>query len=140
MNHAVDNLLKAQKFALNSRPKVGGFPYLAEVMRQAGVTENTWTLPTCQSLYLTKLGPVVTPGMPLISSIEAVPPFNQEDLVKAIRVDQAGESTFPEFLQAAWMAGVIRYTVQFEQRVVTYYGAHGETYVESYPAVAVTIP
>jgi uncharacterized protein YbcV (DUF1398 family) len=27
------------------RPKVGGFPYLAETLRRAGVTRNLWYLP-----------------------------------------------------------------------------------------------
>ncbi len=40
------------------RPKVGGFPYLAEALWRAGVTRNVWSLPSCQSLFLTTKGPV----------------------------------------------------------------------------------
>ncbi len=32
-----EKLADAQKYAFSIRPKVGGFPYLAEVLRQAGV-------------------------------------------------------------------------------------------------------
>ena len=53
MSKAVENLLKAQQFAMSIRPKVGGFPYLAEALRKAGVTRNIWNLPSCQSIYLT---------------------------------------------------------------------------------------
>ena len=34
MSKAVENLLKAQQFAMSIRPKVGGFPYLAEALRR----------------------------------------------------------------------------------------------------------
>jgi Zinc-binding dehydrogenase len=59
MSKAVENLQAAQKRAMAGRPKVGGFPYLAETLRRAGVTRNLWSLPFCQSLYLTSDGPVV---------------------------------------------------------------------------------
>ena len=36
MSKAVENLLKVQQFAMSIRPKVGGFPYLAEALRKAG--------------------------------------------------------------------------------------------------------
>jgi uncharacterized protein YbcV (DUF1398 family) len=42
---AIDNLNQAMKQAAAIRPKVGGFPYLAETLRQAGVTRNVWSLP-----------------------------------------------------------------------------------------------
>jgi hypothetical protein len=57
MSKAVDNLQDAQQRAIAGRPKVGGFPYLAETLRRAGVTRNLWFLPACQSLYLIKDGP-----------------------------------------------------------------------------------
>src|ERR1700683_122721 len=50
MSKAIDNLQAAQQRAMAIRPKVGGFPYLAEALRQAGVTRNLWYLPACQSL------------------------------------------------------------------------------------------
>ena len=135
MSKAIDNLQAAQKQAMAIRPKVGGFPYLAEALRRAGVTRNTWSLPACQSTYLTKDGPVVVPGQPLASGMTDIPAFDREGLITALRKDQAGESTFPEFLAASWRAGVVRYAVDFEERNVTYYGCNDEEYVEAYPAV-----
>jgi uncharacterized protein YbcV (DUF1398 family) len=137
MSKAIDNLLAAQQRALAGRPKVGGFPYLAETLRLAGVTRNLWFLPACQSLYLTELGPVVTQGSPLVSDTVDVPPFDREALIAALRTDQVGNSTFPEFLAATWRAGVVRYDVDFAARTVAYYGPNGEEYVEDYPAVQV---
>ncbi|QOY90883.1 DUF1398 domain-containing protein [Paludibaculum fermentans] len=137
MSAALDNLKAALQRAMAGRPRVGGFPYLAETLRQAGVTSNQWSLPACQSLYLTRLGPVVIQGTPLVSGPVDVPAFHREALIKALRTDQAGESTFAEFLASTWRAGVVRYEVNFDLRAVTYTGAGGEEYVEAYPAVAV---
>lgn len=138
MSKAIDNLQAAQKRAMAVRPKVGGFPYLAEVLRQAGVTRNLWHLPSCQSLYLTNEGAVAIPGTPLVSGAADVPAFDRESLIRALRTDQAGESTFPEFLAATWRAGVVSYDVDFAARNVAYYGCNGEAYIEAYPAVEVT--
>lgn len=139
MSKAIENLTQAQKHAMSIRPKVGGFPVLAEVLRLAGITRNIWSLPACQSIYLTKLGPVVQQGTPLINNTTEIPTFNEQALIRALRKDQAGESSFPEFLKASWEAGVIGYDVNFENRTCTYFGAHGESYVESYPAIEVKI-
>jgi uncharacterized protein YbcV (DUF1398 family) len=137
MSKAIEKLQSAQQRALAGRPKVGGFPYLAETLRRAGVTRNLWFLPACQSLYLTKDGPVVTQGTPLISGTVDVPRFDRDALIAALRNDQAGNSTFPEFLAASWRAGVVRYDVDFTARTVTYYGCNGEEYMEEYPAIDV---
>lgn len=137
MSKAIDNLLKAQQAAMSVRPKVGGFPYLAEVLRNAGISKNIWSLPSCQSVYLTEHGSVVMQGVPLVSGVVDLPPFNREGLISALRADQAGQSSFPEFLKAAWQAGVVSYVVDFEKRFVVYYGAQGESYHEEYPAVEI---
>lgn len=135
MSEAIEHLQAAIQQGMANRPAVGGFPYLAEALRQAGVTRNIWTLPACQSLYLTQHGSVVMQGAPLVSGAADVPPFDQDALITALRIDQAGKSTFPEFLAAAWQAGVVGYDVDFVQRTVTYCGAEGETYVEAYPSI-----
>ena len=135
MSKAVENLESAQRRGMAGRPKVGGFPYLAETLRRAGVTRNFWFLPACQSLFLTEHGPVVVQGASLLTGIADVPAFNRETLITALRTDQAGKSTFPEFLAASWRAGVVRYEVDFSARRVVYFGCNGEEYTESYPAV-----
>lgn len=137
MSKAIENLQAAQKRALAIRPKAGGFPYLAETLRRAGVTRNFWSLPACQSIFLTGDGPVVMQGAPLVQGMSDVPSFDREALISALRADQAGESTFPEFLAASWRAGVVRYDVDFLARTVAYYGCNGEEYVEAYPIVEV---
>ncbi|AMC34433.1 DUF1398 domain-containing protein [Janthinobacterium sp. B9-8] len=135
MSNAIKNIESAMQYAASIRPKVAGFPYLAEVLRQAGVTRNTWALPACQSIFTTNLGPVVMQGTPLLSGATDIPPFNEAALISALRIDQAGESTFPEFLNATWLAGVVRYDVDLLARTCTYYGAADEAYIESYPAI-----
>lgn len=135
MTKITEKLMRAQKYGMSIRPKVGGFPVLAEVLRQAGVQMNRWTLPSCQSVYLMNEGAVVQQGTPLVTGSHEIPRFDRDALVAAIRADQQGLSTFPEFLQAAWRAGVTGYDADFTNRKVIYYGANGESYLEEYPAV-----
>ncbi len=137
MSEGIQKLEAAFKQAMEIRPKIGGFPYLAETLRRAGVTRNIWFLPACQSLYLTEAGPVVTMEAPLASGTVDVPPFNRDALIAALRTDQAGNSTFPEFLAASWRAGVVRYDVDFAARTVAYYRCNGDEYIEAYPSVEV---
>ena len=135
MSRAINNLTAAMQAAQANRPRVGGFPHLAEVLRRAGVTRNIWSLPSAQSLFLTQDGPVVMQGQPLVTGVVDVAGFDEQALIKALRVDQAGESTFPEFLEASWRAGVVAYDVDLEGRTVAYKGCNGEEYIEAYPAV-----
>jgi uncharacterized protein YbcV (DUF1398 family) len=137
MSKAIDNLMEALRRAETIRPRVGGFPYLAEVMRETGVTRNVWSLPGCQSVFLTQEGPVVMQGKPLVDGAADVPLFDEGALIRALRADQAGESTFPEFLDASWRAGVVGYDVDLEARTVTYQGCNGEEYIEAYPSVSI---
>ncbi len=132
-----DKLIESIHYAQSIRPKVGGFPVLAEVLRQAGVQTNRWALPSCQSIFLMKEGAVVQQGTPLVTGAHDIPAFNREALIKALRTDQEGRGTFPEFLQASWEAGVVGYDVDFTARKVVYFGANGESYLEEYPAVEV---
>jgi len=134
---AIENLQAALKRAMAIRPKVGGFPVLAETLRQAGVKRNHWYLPAAESVYLTDLGPVVNQGNPLVAGLADIPNFDREALIRALRVDQAGESTFPEFLKATWNAGIVRYEVNFETRTVIYYGSDGQCYEEAYPKATI---
>src|SRR5690348_2674141 len=129
MSQATDNLQAAFQRAAAIRPKVGGFPYLAETLRRAGVTRNFWFLPACEALFVTNLGPVVMQETPLVTGMADVPPFDREALITALRADQAGQTTFPEFLAGSWRAGVVRYDVDFAARTVAYYGVHGEEYI-----------
>lgn len=133
-----ENLQKAMAYAMANRPKIGGFPYFAECLRKVGVTRNIWSLPAAQSIFIMDdNGSVVNQGAPLLMGMAEIPRFNKDALIAAIRIDQAGESTFPEFLSASWGAGVVNYEVDFEKRTVTYTGAKGESYTESYSAVDV---
>lgn len=137
MSKAIENLKAAQAHYLKNRPTAGGFFYLAETLRLAGILRNQWSLPSCHSLFETKLGQVIMQGTPLVTGIFDVPAFDREEFIRILRIDQEGKSTFPEFLEGAWKAGVISYVVDFKKRTVTYQGSKGETYRETYPAVEV---
>ncbi|MFK4974500.1 DUF1398 family protein [Lactococcus garvieae] len=119
------------------RPKIGGFPYLAECLREEGFIKNTWYLPSGDSFYFSKEDSLVIPGKSLIEDITVYPSYSEEELIRALRTDQAGKSTFPEFLMNTWKSGVVKYEVNFIDRYVVYYGANGEEYKEIYPAVEI---
>lgn len=135
MNSLIEQLTQAQAKAMSIKPQVGGFPVLAEVLRQAGVKLNRWSLPSCQSYYVMDAGTVLQAGTHLVTGTVEVPKFDREALITAIRTDQAGKSSFPEFLMSTWNAGVVSFDVDFLNRKVIYCGALGESYTESYPAV-----
>ena len=139
-SETITKIQEAMQKASLIRPKVGGFPYLAEALRQAGVLKNIWTLPTAQSLFITKTGTALFPNQALVTEATEVVNFDEEALIKVLRADQAGESSFAEFLQGSWLAGVTGYEVDFEQRQVTYYGykqGQKASYIEEYPQVSI---
>lgn len=137
MNSIIDAITTANARAAAIRPRVGGFPYLAEVLRQAGVTAYFFDVPSMSVIYATGEGDVLQPGLPLRTEKTLIPPFDELALVSALRADQNGQSTFPEFVEASFRAGVVRYEVDTAARTCSYFGVHGQRYVEHYPAVEV---
>lgn len=133
----LNNLTNAMSKSEKVRPKVGGFPYLAECLREEGFTKNTWFLPSGDSFYFTTEETLVIPGKPLIEAITSYPAFSKNKLINALRADQAGQTTFSEFLLNTLEAGVVKYEVDFIERYVIYYGVNGEEYKETYPPVEI---
>lgn len=137
MSATKDKIAAAYKWALVNRPKVNGFPYLAEALRRAGVIRYVYNLPSNQCIFFTKEGQVVNQTESSASGMRDVPRFDKEAFLKVLRTTQVGDSTFPEFLKGAWESGIIGYEAALVDRKVTYFGAAGETYVEDYPAVQI---
>ncbi len=135
MKSAKERIADAYQRAAASRPKVGGYPYLAEALRQAGVTRYVYTLPSGQCLLYANDGKVVNQSDVVVSGMLEVPPFNRDEFIKILRKSQNGDTTFPEFLKDSWNNGVVRYEADLVGRKVTYYGVDGESYVEEYPQV-----
>ncbi|MYU05679.1 DUF1398 domain-containing protein [Streptomyces sp. SID8366] len=135
---AISRLQAAMERGAAARPKAGGFPYLAESLRQAGVTHCRMAVPANAFLYLTEHGDVVVQGEPLVTGLALAPRFDEAALVAALRADQAGETTFPAFVRACWDAGIAWYDVDTAARTCTYYGSDGDSYTEDYPFV--TLP
>ncbi|MFI1400446.1 DUF1398 domain-containing protein [Streptomyces sp. NPDC020681] len=136
-NTAITNLQAALERAATVRPEVGGFPYLAEALRQGGVTRCRMAVPSNAMLYLTDAGPVAVQGEPPATGMLDVMPFDRQALITALRADQAGQTTFPEFVQGCWNAGIVWYDVDLTARTCTYYGADGDSYIETYPTVEI---
>ena len=136
MNTGVENLAAAKAAAQRIRPKAGGFPYLAEALRQAGVSRYECHLPSMRNMYLTAHGPVLDQGAPLVQGMHEVPAFDRDTFVAALRREQAGEMSYLEFAAIAWSAGVVRYVVDLDQRTCRYYGLQDESFEEIYPGVS----
>ncbi|WP_329201679.1 MULTISPECIES: DUF1398 family protein [unclassified Streptomyces] len=135
---AISRLHAAMERGAAARPKVGGFPYLAESLRQAGVTHCRMAVPSNAFLYLTRHGDIVVQGEPLVTGFTLAPQFDEAAVIAALRADQAGETTFHEFVRGCWNAGIVWYDVDTATRTCTYYGANGDSYTEDYPSV--TLP
>lgn len=137
VSSAIANLRAAHERAAALRPQAHGFPYLAEVLRQAGVSRYHHSIPAATTLYLTDAGAVVMQADPVILGMADVASWHQAALVSAIRADQGGQSSYPQFTRACWEAGVVHYDVDLLGRTCTYAGAAGERYVETYEHVEV---
>jgi uncharacterized protein YbcV (DUF1398 family) len=137
VSNVVETITSAQARAAEIKPKVGGFPYLAEVLRQAGVSRCYFTVPSMTALYVTSDGNAIQQGKPILTDMVEVPGFNQPNLVAAIAVDKAGDCTYPEFIEAIWRAGVTGYEIDFAARSCTYFGVAGDRYLESYEQVEI---
>ena len=133
----LNNLENAIARSENARPKIGGFPYLAECLRQEGFTKNIWCLPSGDSFYFSKEESLVVPGKSLINGVSQTPLFSERELITTLRADQAGLTTFPEFLMNTWKSGVVKYEVNFIERYVIYYGSNEEEYREIYPVIEI---
>ena len=131
----IDTIEAAAARGAAARPTIGGFPYVAESLRAAGVTKYLFDVPSTTVIYVTDDGAVLRPGQSIRTGATVVPAFDPDRLVAAIRIDQRGESTFPEFVKQTFLAGVVRYVVDTAARTCTYIGGNGESYVEEYPAV-----
>ena len=125
----------AQERGAALRPRTGGFPYLAESLRLAGVTRIAVTVPSWTTVLTSAEGSVIQQGTPMIAATAEVPPFDVDMFVASLRDDQEGRITFPEWMQATWRAGVVWYEVDLAARTCTYRSPAGESSVERYPAV-----
>lgn len=116
----------------------GGFPFFTDVLFRAGVLSNTWSLPACQSLYVTRRGRVKIPGASLMLPQE-LPPLDNKKLYQALRrAREEYDKHFRAFLFELCAAGVVNYTVDCIARTVTFYGeetACMEPYREKIPGI-----
>ena len=85
------------------RPKIAGFPFIAEALRAAGVTKYLFDVPSATVIYVTDDGVVIRPGQLIRTEKTVIPPFDSGKVVAAIRTDQRGESTFPEFVEESFL-------------------------------------
>jgi uncharacterized protein YbcV (DUF1398 family) len=137
MSTAVATIEAALERGAVIRPAVGGFPYLAASLREAGVSNVRVAVPSNAFVYLTADGSVLIQRAPIAAGVVDVAPFDEGAVVAAIRADQAGELAFPDFMAAIWAAGVLAYEVDLAASTCTYRGADGSAHVESFDVVQI---
>lgn len=130
-----DDVLATRQRGIAARPRVGGFPVLAESLRLGGVVSVAVTVPSLTTVYTTPSGSVIDQGPPMFVDVAEVPSFDRQRFIDGLRADQAGEISFPEWLRITWESGVVWYEVDLIERRCTYRSAAGESFVEDYPAV-----
>lgn len=135
----IEHVVEAQQRGAAARPKVAGFPYLAETLRLAGITRIAVTVPSWTTVLTTAEGSVLQQGSPMTEGTVEVPPFDRDAFLTALRADQAGEMAFPDWMEATWRAGVLWYEVDLDARSCTYRSPAGDSYVEQYAAVEGTV-
>jgi uncharacterized protein YbcV (DUF1398 family) len=140
MKSTKERIADAYKWAMANLPKVGGYPYLAEALKQAGVMRYVYSLPSGQCIFYASDGKVANQSNVIASGMLEVPAFNKDAFIQVLRKSQNGDITFPEFLKGSWENGVVHYEADLLARKVTYSGADGETYVEDYRAVDLKKP
>lgn len=102
------------------------YPELAAKLIESGIL--SYTVEVAAGLMLYRLAD----GKTIFHDSDASPKaitaqFNTEQVIKAIRDNQQGRSTFPEFMEAIAVAGVRFYeaTLNGDKRRVTYMGSGG---------------
>jgi uncharacterized protein YbcV (DUF1398 family) len=133
----ISRVTAARERGARLRPAVGGFPVLAESLRSGGIDIVHCDVASMTTLYRTRYGAAVDQQPPLVKGIASVADFDRDAVVAAIRRDQRGESTYPEFMADIWRAGVVTYDIDLAARTCTYRGLDTvvDVYVEDYPAV-----
>lgn len=133
----ITTVIAARERGARLRPEVGGFTVLAESLRAAGIEAVHCVVSSMTTRYRTDHGTVVDQQAPLAEGLGRVADFDRDAVIAAIRRDQRGESTYPEFMVDIWHAGVVTYDVDLAARTCTYRGLHPavDVYVEAYPAV-----
>lgn len=102
------------------------YPELAAKLIDSGILSYTVEVAAGLMLYRLADGETIFHDSDIEPKVIAAR-FNTEQVIKAIRDNQQGKSTFPEFMDAIAAAGVRFYeaTLNGDQKRVTYMGSGG---------------
>jgi hypothetical protein len=117
------------------RPKVGGFPYLAETLRLAGVTRKPLVSARVPELIVDRVWAGSDGWSPLGVRYRGCAGFQSRRADCGASDRRAGTARSPSFWPHCGTPGSFAYDVDFAARTVGYFGCNGEEYIEPYPAV-----
>ncbi len=111
------------------------FPNVVKALAEVGVESYLIDLAHGSATYYMPDGE--THSESLASHTAAIAEdFSSTDLVAAIRMAQADQIRYPEFLRRSLAAGTIAYWAYLTGKKVIYFGHKGEFHVEEFPKPA----
>jgi uncharacterized protein YbcV (DUF1398 family) len=125
---------KIESIASISKAEKWAFPKTFKLLKDAGVSSYEVMTSKHQIIYYDGKQTYQEPPPKEFSSLEIAADFSLEDLKKALKNVQTGQTNYEEFLKEIAQAGIHHYRVDMASHTVTYYGAKsGEEYAEVVP-------
>lgn len=118
-NIAGEKMERVSGKGLIFRVREQGAPFFADILYGAGIVSATWSLPSCECLYLTRKGHMTLEGVPLHGKPGSLP-VRESQLCLAVNRQYDGTASFTAFLEELWRLGVMQYHVDYVHRTVTF--------------------
>jgi uncharacterized protein YbcV (DUF1398 family) len=112
------------------------YPQLFDALKQAGVVSYETNVPEFEIVYKTDADEIYTPIPNDWISLSVAPELDEAGVKEAIAQAGRHEISYPEFLAEIASSGVSSYSVDMENRTITYKGDDGKALVETVPPAA----
>jgi uncharacterized protein YbcV (DUF1398 family) len=111
------------------------FPNVVKALTEVGVESYLIDLARGSATYYMPDGETHSESLLPLQG-EIAQDFSSSDLVAAIRMAQADQIRYPEFLRRSLAAGTIAYWAYLTGKKVIYFGRKGKFHVEEFPKPA----
>lgn len=115
------------------------FPQILGLLSEAGIERYHADYSRSEITYYFPDGASHVVSTPHPKS-ETAKEFSAQHVADAVRASQQGEHTYLDFIRKTMGAGCIGYFVHVTGGSVIYFGRHGETHTERFPAMTTTTP
>ncbi len=111
------------------------FPNVVKALIEAGVESYLIDLASGSATYYMSTGETHSERLSHLPG-DVAQDFSSSDLVAAIRMAQADQIRYPEFLRRSLAAGTVAYWAYLTGKKVIYFGRKGEIHIEEFPRLA----